>query len=248
MGSTQTTEHGATAERLGLRPVPAVVDWIVGALLALVGFAMALGGTALFVAIDRSEIREAVADEEIQSDVLTDPELVDVTQAVATWTGVGLIAIGAVLVVVGLGFAVLRHRAHRRAAPGEPVRSYRTNALYGAIVTVVLSFVPLSQILGGVVAGYLEVGSSDRVLGVGALSGVLSVAPVLALLAFVLGGVVAGLLEVGEGGFAILVAAALLFTAALLMAFVVALGAFGGYVGGKIGNRERDRADSEPAP
>jgi hypothetical protein len=245
MGSTPTTERGATAERLGLRPVPAVVDWIVGALLALVGLAAALGGTAMFVAIDRSEIREAVANEDVQSDVLTDPELVDVTQSLATWTSVGLIAIGAVLVVTGLGFAVLRHRAHRRVAPGEPVSSYRANALYGAIVTVVLSFVPLSQVLGGLVAGYLEAANSDRVLGVGALSGVLSVAPALALLAFVMGGVVAGLLGVAAGAFALLVAAALLFTAALLAAFGAALGAFGGYAGGRIADRERDGVEPD---
>jgi hypothetical protein len=247
MGSTPTTERGATAERLGLRPVPAVVDWIVGVLLALVGLAAALGGTAMFVAIDRSEIRDAVANGDVQSDVLTDPELVDVTQSLATWTSVGLLATGAVLLVSGLGFAVLRHRAHRRAAAGEQVSGYGANALYGAIVTVVLSFVPLSQVLGGLVAGYLEAASSDRVLGVGALSGVLAVAPVLALLAFVLGGVVAGLVGIGEGGFALIVAAALVFAAALLAAFGAALGALGGYAGGRIADRDRDGAGPDPA-
>lgn len=238
MASTPPSQPAA--HRRNFRPVPEVVDWVVGALLVLVGLASALGGAAVLAAIDRSELREMVADEELQSDVLTDPELVDVAQATATWSGVGLIAIGAILFVAGIVYVFLRHRTHQRAETGEPVSSYGANALLGAIVSVVLSFVPLSQVLGGIVAGYLEAGSSERVVGVGAFSGFLSVAPVLAVLAFVLGGVIAGLLGVGDGALALVVGAALLLTLAVVATVGAALGAVGGFVGGKLADRERD--------
>ena len=249
MVSTPTTESGSfDADRTALRPVPEVVDWVIGALLVLVGLASALAGSAMFFAIDRSEIRQAVADEEIQSDVLSNAELVEVTQALATWTAVGLIAIGAILFVLGFAYVVVRRRTHSRAAAGEQVSNFGANALLGALLAIVLSFVPFSQALGGIVAGYLEAGSSERVVGVGAFSGFLSVAPVLALLAFVLVGLVVGLLDVGAGALALVVAAALLLSLAILVTIGAGLGAIGGYVGGRLADRERDDAPTETEP
>ncbi|NKE34276.1 DUF5518 domain-containing protein [Natronococcus sp. JC468] len=64
------------------------------------------------------------------------------------------------------------------------------NAVIGGVVGVVLSFVPLSPVLGGAVAGYLEGGDTDGGLRVGALAGLVALVPVLFVgfaLLFVLG-------------------------------------------------------------
>ncbi|MDS0283128.1 DUF5518 domain-containing protein [Haloarcula onubensis] len=47
------------------------------------------------------------------------------------------------------------------------------NAAIGAVASIVLSFVPLSPVLGGAIAGYLQGGTRSDGLRVGALSGVL---------------------------------------------------------------------------
>ncbi|SIR82155.1 DUF5518 domain-containing protein [Natronorubrum thiooxidans] len=69
------------------------------------------------------------------------------------------------------------------------------NALIGAAVGIVLSFVPGSTLLGGAVAGYLE-GDADPVDGlrVGAIAGLCMLAP------FVLFGMIAWLFFLGAGG------------------------------------------------
>jgi hypothetical protein len=104
------------------------------------------------------------------------------------------------------------------------------NAGIGAAVTVLLSFLGVSSVLGGGVAGYLQ-GETRRVgAKVGALSGALATVPlVLAVVAFyalVLVGVAGGGIPVGPG---ILVVALVLVPLALL--WNVALGAAGGYLG-----------------
>lgn len=253
MSSTQTATSGAANRTDGWndRPVPAAVDWILGVLFVLVGLASALGGAALLAAIDRSDVREAVAEEDVQSDVLTDPEIVDVVQATMTWSGVGLLVLGALLVLGGIAYALLRRRTHRRATAGEDVNHHGGNAVLGAVAAIVLSFVPFSQAVGGFLAGALERGSDRRSLGVGALSGVLSVVPLLVLLAFALGGAAVGLLNVGEGAWALLVVAGLLLTLGILATIGAALGALGGFLGGRLagerfGEDETD-PDSEPS-
>ena len=47
------------------------------------------------------------------------------------------------------------------------------NAVIGAVASIVLSFVPFSPVLGGVVAGYLQGGTRSDGLRVGTISGVL---------------------------------------------------------------------------
>lgn len=51
------------------------------------------------------------------------------------------------------------------------------NALIGAVVGVLLSFIPLSTILGGAVAGYLEGGDTATGAKVGALAGLIALVP-----------------------------------------------------------------------
>lgn len=236
MSSTETTANSATNRTDGWadHPVPEVVDWLLGALFVLVGLASALGGAALLAATDRSEIRQAVAKEEIQSDVLTDAEVVDVAQAMLTWSGVGLLVLGAVLVLGGIAYVLIRRRTFRREAAGEDVSHYGGNAVLGAVAAVVFSFVPFSQAVGGLLAGALEGGSDKRALGVGALSGVLAVVPLLIALVFALSGVAVGLVGVGEGAWATVVLAGLLLTLGVLVTIGAGLGALGGFLGGRL--------------
>ena len=120
---------------------------------------------------------------------------------------------------------------HRVSAPPaeEPgdSRSTLVNALIGAAVGIVLSFVPLSPALGGGVAGYLEGGESDDGLRVGAIAGVVMALP----LAFL--GLVVSTFFFGVGapvGVGILFLLALVF----LALYTVGLGALGGIVGASL--------------
>lgn len=114
-------------------------------------------------------------------------------------------------------------------------RSTTVNALIGAAVSLVLSFVPFSPVLGGAVAGYLE--GRDG-LKVGGISGVIAAIPLI--LVFVLflsvfmfapanGGVGIWLLFGGIAVFALL--------------YSVALSALGGWVGVYLSDRRRERRD-----
>jgi hypothetical protein len=108
------------------------------------------------------------------------------------------------------------------------------NALVGAAVTVVLSFVGVSPLLGGAVAGYLQRG--DRMDGarVGAISGVLASIPFLLLLFLALGflGVVTGLPLGPEAFGASLIGLVVVgFALFVALAWSVGLSAVGGYLG-----------------
>lgn len=110
--------------------------------------------------------------------------------------------------------------------PGDS-RSTLVNALIGAAVGIVLSFVPLSPALGGGVAGYLEGGDSDDGLRVGAIAGVVMALP----LAFL--GLVVSMFFFGVGapvGVGVLFVLALV----LLALYTVGLGALGGIVGASL--------------
>ncbi|QLG60895.1 DUF5518 domain-containing protein [Halorarum salinum] len=102
-----------------------------------------------------------------------------------------------------------------------------TNALIGAVASVVLVFLPFSPALGGALAGYLQGPDTDEGLRVGALSGVIAAVPI-ALLAVLAG---AFFLAVAPSRaavvFLLFVVVALLFA----LAYAVGLGALGGLLG-----------------
>jgi hypothetical protein len=115
------------------------------------------------------------------------------------------------------------------------------NALIGAVATVVLSFVPVSPVLGGGIAGYLQGGTRTAGAKVGAVSGIIAALPVLGVVTLVFGGIGLGALVDGSAlGF-------LLFAGVFLFAFLVTavvaggMGALGGYLG--IVLRERSDED-----
>lgn len=101
------------------------------------------------------------------------------------------------------------------------------NAVVGAVVTVVTSFLPLSPAIGGAVAGYLQ--RRDG-LAVGALSGLLAAIPLVLFLGLFLG-VLTVLLGIGapRGLFGVGFLGVLLL--ALLVVYSVLFGAAGGYLG-----------------
>lgn len=98
------------------------------------------------------------------------------------------------------------------------------NALIGAVAGIVLSFVPLSTVLGGGVAGYLEGTRTEDGLRAGAIAGAVMLVPFalfgLAFLSIFLG--VGAPIAFGLLGLVVLIVSAL---------YTVGLGALGGYLG-----------------
>lgn len=102
------------------------------------------------------------------------------------------------------------------------------NATLGAVVSILLSFLPFAAVLGGAVAGYLQVSGRDVREGarVGAVSGLIALVPVLFI--FLVLGAVLPFLPSALGA---------LSTVVLVVALIVAAGYFvgAGAVGGVLG-------------
>lgn len=240
MSSTESAGAGVD----GVESLPAFVDWLVAAAIALGGLISLVGGTALTFVVDRDLLAEGIEEGTIQvtlfSTELSEAEMLEFVLSVVSWTGIGLLVTGVAMVLFAVAYLIRRHRAHRRAAEGEPAGSYGSHAVLGAVLAGVLSFIPFSPGLGGAAAGYLERGRSDRSVSVGAVAGLLAMAPVLVVVLFVLGGVVDGLLGVGQSGMAIVVVALTLLVLMLVSTVGAGLGALGGYVGGKFAESRAD--------
>jgi len=106
------------------------------------------------------------------------------------------------------------------------------NAVIGAVASMVLSFVPLSPVLGGAVAGYLQGGTRSDGLRVGAISGLLGL--LVGAVFFGLFFVVFGAYLFGMGAPRAFSAFGLLFVlvAAVISAlYTVGLSAVGGWLG-----------------
>ncbi|MDG5817944.1 DUF5518 domain-containing protein [Natronococcus sp. A-GB7] len=106
------------------------------------------------------------------------------------------------------------------------------NAIIGAVVGIVLSFIPFSTVVGGAVAGFLE-GPDDRDGAiVGALAGAITFVPIAAVAVLGIGfvGFGFGVAAAPAEGFAFVV---LLILVGVLFAFVytVGLSLLGGYLG-----------------
>lgn len=117
------------------------------------------------------------------------------------------------------------------------------NAALGAVATVVLSFVPLSPVLGGALAGYLQEGETGSSLRVGALSGAIAVIPMIGVL-LLFGGIFAllplgfaaadGGLGIPAGALSVVVLFALFVLFVVAVLYTVGLGALGGLLGGYV--------------
>lgn len=102
------------------------------------------------------------------------------------------------------------------------------NAFIGAVAGVILSFIPLSTLLGGAVAGYLEGGEPGDGIRVGAIAGVIMLIPFVfigfAMMMFVFTGGMMGGPRVAFG-------LMMVFMLVLGALYTVGLSAVGGYVG-----------------
>lgn len=239
MGDSATKTRDWDGHPAADGPLPEFVDWILGACLAGVAGVLSLvGGIAIAFLVDRALLVDGIEDEAVTVTIgtteLTDAEAVTVTEALVSWTAIGLVVTGLGMVLVAVWYVVSRHRTHRRSSDGERVSSYASFAALGAAATVFLSFVPFSPALGGAIAGYLERSHSERTVSVGTLAGVAPIVPLLVFLVFVLVGAVVGMLAVDQTGAAVVTGLAM-FVAMLLTATVgAALGALGGYLGGHL--------------
>ena len=114
------------------------------------------------------------------------------------------------------------------------------NAVIGALVNVVAgSFLPFGPVIGGAAAGYLQGGSREDGLKVGAIAGVIALIPIFLFLtlfgglffAIVAGGTMGGGMPGGfpmaAGGIGFVVVLFFIFGAV----YVVGLSALGGYLG-----------------
>lgn len=201
------------------------VDWILAGMLVLLGFALVAVGGLLHRVADRDAIADLVAEETIESDIITEAELVDFLFAGSWWGGLGIILAGGTMILIGIAFGIGRRRIDRAGASADPP-TLRANALLGAFVTAITSFVPFSSILGGGVAGYLQTEDSWSGALVGAFAGILLALPLAIVAAMIL----FGLAIEGLPIFVLMGLIGLLFA----LAFTVGLSAIGGAVGAYI--------------
>ncbi|MFC6953830.1 DUF5518 domain-containing protein [Halorubellus litoreus] len=143
-------------------------------------------------------------------------------------------------------------------------RSGFVNALLGAVVMVVFSWIPFVPVVGGALSGYLEAGERDatrsvsrRGIRVGALAGLLAAIPALLVIGlvgslFTVGWV--GLVASSGGGpgvalglpvFAWIVVA---FVVVVAVLYHVVLSALGGWLGAELAARDDRRFDTTPRP
>ncbi|MFC7059279.1 DUF5518 domain-containing protein [Halovenus salina] len=84
------------------------------------------------------------------------------------------------------------------SAASPRVRTTQTRS--GGVVTAFFSFVGISAVVGGALAGYLEGGGSDRTTTVGAVAGLLPALPALVIGLFTVVGLYSGLQDIGQTG------------------------------------------------
>lgn len=226
MSTDDATATGGFADRTS--SARRAVDWIIAVLLVLIGLAATgLGGVLVGVA-DREFFVDLVQEETVHSDLFTQAELVDIMHAGSWWGGVGVTIAGLAMVLAGVLVGLGRRRVDR-LPPAEDPPTFVSNALLGAFVTGLTSFVPFSGLLGGGVSGYLE--STDSWSGaiVGLAAGALLAAPIV-----IAGTVIAiGFVAEGLAVWGLLLLVALVFTMAFSIGVTAIGGALGSYIRGQ---------------
>jgi hypothetical protein len=231
---------GTTRERTeSPREVSVLFDWFVGAGLLVVGLALTLGGWALAIVNDRAWVEGLVADGSLESGSLSPAELADFALPVFEWLAVGLVVFGLGLVVSGVAFVLVRRRTRSRAhAEGKTSGTFGANAVYGAVVSLVLSGIPGSAALGGGLSAYLQGTGRRSGARIGAVSGLIAAVPVAVFLGFAFVGLTDGLAAIGESALVFFVTGVGLFALAVLLLFSAGLGAVGGVVGERFADRD----------
>ena len=105
------------------------------------------------------------------------------------------------------------------------------NAVIGGIASIVLSFIPLSPVLGGAIAGYLEGGDRNTGLRIGVYAGIIAAIP-LALFTIAAVAIFGSFLAIGPGdGGGVIILVFLLVVVVFMALYTVGLSAFGGWLG-----------------
>lgn len=100
------------------------------------------------------------------------------------------------------------------------------NAVFGAAVTAITTpFVPFAPLLGGVLSGYLDAGSTESGAKIGAVSGAIALVPLLIIVPLLL--FVLFLDPVFAAGVLLVIGVVAVF----LVAYTIGLGALGGILG-----------------
>ena len=157
-------------------------------------------------------------------------ELIDAVYAFIWGSGVSLTLTGVMLVVAGIAFFGFQTRARRRFdATGIVSPSTTGNAILGAMVTIVASFVPFSPVLGGAVSGYLQRGSDGSPVRVGGIAGLFATLPVVIVFVAITWSLLGS-----STGLTTIVVASLVISLVVSVAYMIGLSALGGYLGAEL--------------
>lgn len=210
-------------------PVPMTVDWLIGILTGIVGLLMTALGTGLYLQVDRARIVDAVDAEATELEGISRADFITAAEPFVDWFAAGIAVTGLVALAAAGAFVYKRRQTRARVArDGTTTATFWACAVYGAVVTVVVSFVPGSAAAGGGAAAYLHDGTvSTRI---GAASGLLGTALTAPMLVFLSVGLLAGASAIGQFGGGVVLVGLLVAGTAVAMAINAGLGALGGYL------------------
>ncbi len=209
------------------KPLSRTLDWSISLFLVLSGSVFVAGGFLISGFADLNRITSWVATGRITSSDMSDPELINAVYAFIWGGGIGVAVTGALLVAAGVAFFALQTRARRRYdATGIASPSVIGNAIVGAMVTIVASFVPFSPVLGGAVSGSLQRGSDGSPVRVGGIAGLFATLPVVTVFVAITWSLLGS-----ATGLTTIVVASLVISLVVSVAYMIGLSALGGYLG-----------------
>jgi hypothetical protein len=216
------------------QPLSRTLDWAISLFLVLSGTVFAAGGFLIFRFADLGRITSWVAEGRITSTDLSDPELINAVYAFIWGGGISVTVTGALLAAAGVVFFGFQTRARRRYdVTGIASPSVVGNAIIGAMVTIVASFVPFSPVLGGAVSGYLQRGSTDSPVRVGGTAGLFATLPVVIVFVTITWSLLGS-----DTGLTTIVVASLAISLVVSIAYMIGLSALGGYLGAELATRD----------
>jgi hypothetical protein len=219
----------------GHDPVPMGVDWVLGVLVGVVGAVLTAVGIGMYTEVDQALIAEAVAQENVEVNGLTEPEFVTAASSFVDYFAVGTGLIGLALVVGAVAFVVARRRTRTRVArAGGTTATFWACTAYGAIVTGVISFVlpVVSAVAGGGVAAYISgEGGGARIGAAAGLVGTVLILPWQVVVAL---GLNAGLGSIGQSPAGVFVAIVALVAGLVWVVLNAGAGAVGGFLADRL--------------
>lgn len=212
-------------------PVPSSVDWVLGILASVIGLALTAASIGIYTQVDEELIRDVITEQTVQSDGISQSELVSATEPFVDWFAVGMGLTGLALIGLAVVYVRARQRTRRRVSrEGATTATFVSCAVYGAAAGgLISSVIPgLGALAGGGVGAYLYDGDSS--IRVGAATGLFSFALTLPLLVFIGIGAVAGGAAISELAAGATLAGVVLLSGLFGSVFNTGLGALGGYL------------------